>query len=355
MKLLRSALWNQAILLGLLGAAGLSAAAGGEAPPGRIAPKPLFRDPVYDGAADPVVIWNRGEKKWFMFYTNRRANLPDNLLTQVTWVHGTRIGIAESADGGATWTYRGTADIGYGEKDYTQWAPEVIAHDGTYHMFLTIVPGIFDDWNHPRDIIHLTSTDLLNWKYESTLKLSSDRVIDPCVHRLADGTWRLWYNNERDNKSIYYADSPDLASWTDCGKVTGVGERPGEGPYVFQWKGFYWMLVDVWKGLGVYRSDDAQHWTVQADNLLDKPGRGPDDGANGGHPGVVVSGDRAYCFYFLHPGRMGTIQVGAREGSERRRSLIQVVELHYADGRITCNRDQPTYINLLPPMDPPHL
>jgi hypothetical protein len=339
----------RAVLCGLLAAGCLSAVAGGEAPPDRIASKPLFRDPVYDGAADPVVIWNRAGQKWFMFYTNRRANLPDNLVTQVTWVHGTRIGIAESADGGATWTYRGTADIGYGKKDYTQWAPEVIEHDGIYHMFLTIVPGIFDDWNHPRDIVHLTSADLLKWKYESTLKLSSDRVIDPCVHRLADGTWRLWYNNERDNKSIYYADSPDLATWTDRGKVEGVGERPGEGPYVFQWKGSYWMLVDVWKGLGVYRSDDALHWTVQAGNLLDQPGRGPDDGANGGHPGVVVSGDRAYCFYFLHPGRMGTIQVGARDGHDRRRSVIQVVELHYADGRITCDRDQPTYISLLPP------
>ena len=38
------------------------------------APKPVFRDPVFDGAADPVVIWNRQEEKWFMFYTNRRAN-----------------------------------------------------------------------------------------------------------------------------------------------------------------------------------------------------------------------------------------------------------------------------------------
>jgi len=43
--------------------------------PGKTANKPLFRDPLYDGAADPVVVWNRRERKWFMLYTNRRANL----------------------------------------------------------------------------------------------------------------------------------------------------------------------------------------------------------------------------------------------------------------------------------------
>lgn len=54
---------------------------------GALAPKPLFRDPVYDGAADPTIIWNRGEKKWFMFYTNRRAT--DTINGGVSWVHGT--------------------------------------------------------------------------------------------------------------------------------------------------------------------------------------------------------------------------------------------------------------------------
>ena len=44
--------------------------------PGAIADKPLFRDPVFDGAADPVVVWNPKIKKWWMFYTNRRANAP---------------------------------------------------------------------------------------------------------------------------------------------------------------------------------------------------------------------------------------------------------------------------------------
>ena len=59
---------------------------------GAPAPKPLYRDPVYDGAADPVVIWNPAVQRWWMFYTNRRANRPE--LSGVAWVHGTPIGIA---------------------------------------------------------------------------------------------------------------------------------------------------------------------------------------------------------------------------------------------------------------------
>jgi hypothetical protein len=338
-------------LLGGLFCGGILCGAPAEkTPSGKIAAKPLFRDPVYDGAADPTVIWNRAEKKWFMFYTNRRANASEAEAPGVSWVHGTKIGVADSADSGATWKYRGTADIAYGGQGMTHWAPEVLYHEGLYHMYLTFVPGIFTDWEHPREILHFTSSDLLKWNYEATLKLACDRVIDACVHRLPDGTWRLWYNNERDNKSIYFADSHDLYHWEDRGKVAGVGERPGEGPNVFRWKGHFWMVVDVWKGLGVYRSEDALDWTVQPGNLLATPGKGVEDGANGGHPDVVVSGDRAFCFYFLHPGRQGTIKP-SDESYEQRRSLIQVVELHYANGTITCDRDQPTHINLLPPSD----
>lgn len=41
----------------------------------RVAKAPLFRDPIHDGAADPMVIYNEQEKAWYMFYTNRRANV----------------------------------------------------------------------------------------------------------------------------------------------------------------------------------------------------------------------------------------------------------------------------------------
>jgi hypothetical protein len=316
-----------------------------------IAPKPLFRDPVFDGAADPVVVWNPTAERWWMFYTNRRANVPG--LSGVAWVHGCRIGIAESADG-AHWSYLGTADIELppeiGGTEPTHWAPDVLtAPDGTHHMYLTVVPGIFENWQHPRRIVHLTSTDLRKWKYHSALTLASDRVIDAGVHALPGGGWRLWYNNERDRKSIYYADSPDLFTWTDKGKAAGVGERPGEGPYVFQWKGAYWMLVDLWKGLGVYRSTDLATWTAQPDNLLGVPGQGADDKVNGGHPGVVVSGDRAYLFYFTHPGRAGTISPDDKDNLELRRSSIQVVELVEQNGVLSCDRNAPTHVALPPP------
>ena len=218
-------------------------------------------------------------------------------LSGVAWVHVTRIGIAESADAGRTWRYRGTADIelpsALGGNDPTYWAPDVFtAPDGTHHMFLTVVPGVFETWEHARTIVRLTSDDLLHWRNARPLALASDRVIDACVAPLPDGGWRLWYNNERDHKSIYHADSADLQTWIDRGKSPGVGERPGEGPYVFEWRGHHWMLVDLWKGLGVYRSDDLTHWTAQPGELLGRPGLGPDDGVNGGHPGLVVSNDR---------------------------------------------------------------
>jgi len=32
---------------------------------------------VFDGAADPSLIWNDKERSWWIFYTNRRANAAD--------------------------------------------------------------------------------------------------------------------------------------------------------------------------------------------------------------------------------------------------------------------------------------
>ena len=66
----------------------------------------------------------------------------------------------------------------------------------------------------------------------------------------------------------------------------------------------------------------------------------------GGHSDVVISGDRGYLFYFTHPGRRGLD--ARKDGYEQRRSSIQTVELHEQDGWLTCDRDEPTHIRLLP-------
>jgi len=303
------------------------------------ADKPLYRDPIYDGAADPTIIYNKARKTWWMFYTNRRANMTGG--KGVEWVHSTPIGIAESKDG-ATWRYVGDANINYGkDKGYTYWAPDVVEANGKYHMFLTVVPGIFADWKHPREIVHLTSTNLKDWKFEDRLELASDRVIDADLIQAPDGRWLMFYNNEADRKSVCMAESRDLKHWTDHGKI--IGDKRGEGPNVFRWHNKYFMIVDNWDGQGIYSSDDLKTWTRQKDEILSAPGKGADDGVNGNHAEVVVNGDRAYIFYFTHPGRAGGNKA---DNYATRRSTIQVAELQEKDGIISCDRDKTVYINL---------
>ena len=305
------------------------------------APKPLYRDPVHDGAADPSIVRDRSTGKWYMFYTNRRADLED--AGGVEWVHGTPIGIAVSDDL-AHWSYLGQASIGYApDAEPTYWAPSVIDDGKLYHMYLTYVPGVFADWEHPRDIIHLTSGNLLDWKYESTLKLISHKVIDAEVERMPDGSWRMWYNQEPGGKLIASADSRDLYGWKDNGLVPGIGNC--EGPSVFFWKEHWWMITDEWKGFAVYRSEDAEHWERQPGNLLQKPGKGADDGVAGNHCDVVVVDGRAFIFYFTHPERDRRKSNADGSPLNPRRSLIQVAELQCSDDLvISCDRDAVTVL-----------
>ena len=305
----------------------------------KIAPKPLYDDPVYHGAADPVIIYNKKKKCWWMFYTNRRASMVD---TTVQWVHGTRIGIAESKDG-INWKYKDTANINYRpDSGYTHWAPDVIEDKGIYHMYLTYVPGTFKDWNHPRVIVDLTSKDLLNWDYQSTLKLVNEKVIDASVYKINDSLWRMWYNNEKDGKSIYYADSKDLYNWIDKGKA--IAAR-GEGPKIFFWKEKYFMIIDAWKGMEIYSSDDLLKWKKQPSRILENPGKGKDDQAIGGHCDVVVNDGRAFVYYFTHPGR-SKANPAAKGSFDDKRSVIQIAELLYVNGEISCDRDALISINL---------
>ncbi|MDC8831248.1 hypothetical protein [Alteromonas gilva] len=305
---------------------------------GVAAPQPLYVDPTFDGAADASIIRDEANQRWLMFYTNRRANLEG--LNGVAWVHGTPIGIAAS-DNGRDWAYLQDASFSMPVDVPTLWAPEVFIHNGTFHMYLTLVPGIFNDWQHPRAIGHFTSADLLHWEYQSTLSLNSEKVIDADVITLPDGGFRLFYNDEPDGKSIYYADSDNLYDWVDKGKAA-LPSR-GEGPVVFNWHGEYWMIVDAWRGLAVYRSPDLIHWQQQNGYLLAEPGEGKDDTKIGQHPDVVVKDNRAYLFYFTHPGRVDGKPVSSNHAL--RRSVIQITELQLLNNQLITDRNKPVYID----------
>jgi hypothetical protein len=303
------------------------------------APVPLYRDPVHDGAADASIVHDARAGEWVMFYTNRRADLTLADPKDVRWVHGTAIGVARSKDG-ATWRYTGTAAIPTRCTGATLWAPEVQRFGDTWHMWLTVVPGVFRDWNAPRFLVHLTSRDLKSWTCGERLDLGSDRIIDASVLALPTGGYRLWFNDERAGKTIRYADSTDLRTWTVRGTAVTT---PGEGPKAFRWRNRWWLISDAWKGLLVQHSPDGETWTAQPGHLLGEPGTRPTDRAKAQHPDVVVAGERVYLIYFVH---QSGEDAARRDTLWGRRSVLQVAELREADGVIAVDRAAPVTMRL---------
>ncbi len=312
-----------------------------------------------------MITYNAETKRWLMYYTQRRGG-------GIALIHGSQIGIAASEDNGATWKYIGTADITYGQKehpdDYTYWAPEVIWVKNKYHMFFAFVPGIFNDWNHPREIGHLTSTDGLKWETVGKIDLQSDRTIDPCVIQLPDkpdgssGDWRMFYKDEASKTGhiVSYADSPDLYTWQTKGNA--VTDRNGEGEKCIHWQGKYFLLADTDRpeGQAVWVSDDATHWTPQDSTIF------------GSHGDIVINPvtQRAFWFYFggQRPANQNWAMIPSSQPAvpaipttatapatapARGRGpggggiSINVVELKVIDGKLMyTNPNDPVYIDL---------
>jgi predicted GH43/DUF377 family glycosyl hydrolase len=305
------------------------------------APAPLFRDPVFDGAADPSITWNAKTGEWWVFYTQRRATLN---LPGVEYCYGTEIGVAISRDYGKTWEYRGAAKLFNPDQGKnTFWAPCVIQdkESKTYHMFVTYIKGVFSDWGGKRQMAHYSTTNLVDWKYEGMV--GTGGCIDPTVFRIKDGSWKMWYKDEHKGSYTTSASSDDLKNWKPSG-ILEVRNRIHEAPIVFFWKGKYRMLTDPcyddYTGLDSFESDDAVKWTFTG-SILDKPGIRPDDNDQGRHPDVVIINDRAYVFYFTHPGRVYKNNIEVLENEYRyRRSSLEVAELELIDGKISCNRNK---------------
>lgn len=320
--------------------------------PQALTPAPLFRDPIFDGAADPAICWNPFRRAWWILYTQRRAKLD---LPGVAWCHGSEIGVAESRDNGLSWIYLGQLPLSHPDTGYSFWAPDVI-HDntGAYHLFVTYVPGAAEshtNWGGPRYIFQYTSRDLWNWQFTQRVPVSSDYCIDPALFRLPNGAWRLWFKDEAHDSATLAVESRDLQNWQTV-KDPHVGRHYGEAPLIFQFGGWSWLIKDTGEGLDVYRSSNLDDWQYQG-KILDQPGHRNDDGSVGKHCDVAVCGPRAYIIYFTHPDtqdfpeRQGILPFAAR------RSSLQAAELEVKNGVLLCDRDKPFRLNLVPPAPGP--
>lgn len=307
-----------------------------------------YRDPVWDGPTDPVLVPDHLTGEWVLFYTQRRATAPG--LQGVEWVHGTAIGSARSSDGGATWQYRGTVDglVPPGtELPATLWAPDVVRIGDEWLMYLTVLGGMRKDWNGNAALVQFASGDLVNWEYLGPIGLDSPRVIDAAVAPCGDGRYRLWYKDEARGSTTYSAvsDTPrDPSSWTLEG-ITIPG-RPHEGPKVFRLEGTYWMIVDEWRGQAVYRSADASGTWVRQEHLdgliLTRPEHVDGRPVVGRHADVVPldptedGKERALLAYFTHPHWGGEDIDTMAPNPETRLSHIRGAVLEVRDGNLVC-------------------
>ncbi len=293
----------------------------------------LYTDPVHLAPTDPALIAGP-DGSWWMFYTQRRAHEPDG---GHRWVHGTDIGVARSFDGGKTWQYDGVVEgLDPHPGRNTLWAPEVVRAGDRYHLFTSYIPGVPDRWEgHPRTILHHTSTDLVEWRYDGVLPLSSDRVIDACAFELPGGGWRLWYKDESAGSTTWSVDSPDLATWSEPVRV--IDDPPHEGPNVFRLGHYYWMITDEWRGQAVHRSTDLTTW--------EPVGRILDERPYGHHADVVTGRDVddsevGWIFYFTHR----TSGVGVVD--PHRLTDVHVAAVRTSGDRLVCDRDAPVALDL---------
>ena len=298
-------------------------------------PRIIFRDPVFDGAADPTVVRRESDGKLFMFYTQRRATM-ECPSDSVEWCHGTKIGVAvcdvnpfdgecynpsvacgdsspctgEPSGNIKGWRYAGTADLPFVEGADTYWAPEIVFDGENYRMFVTYINGVFSEWAGGAEIRQFVSPDLVNWTPLGAVPADSERVIDPCLFPLPSGGWRMWYKDEKRSSHTYYIDTFDFREWRPGGEATSDTDQ--EGPNVFALGGYFWLVADVWDGLAVYRGGDLSRFERQEGNILPSVAS---------HADVFVEDGRARLVYFTYP-----------EGD--RRSAVCVSELISDKGRL---------------------
>jgi hypothetical protein len=321
-------------------------------------PAPLFVDPVYHGSCDPEVVWNENDQRWYIYYTARRPKLEN------TWL-GTPIGVASSKDM-LHWDFKGYCkfDGTGGDKDspFTFWAPAIISANDTLHMFVTWKADTIPNkgpWGGQGWIVHYKTPldDPVNgWQKVGALHDSTINAIDATVYKTGK-TFHVWFKGKERSASkheLYHQVTSGFVNWKNSGfsrsevfNAEATGSDFEEAPYIFQWKGKYWLVTDPHNGLFVYSSMDAEKWKFQG-TILMEGGTRKLDHSMARHCSVAVTGDRAFIFYHVEPWRRYDLE--KINGPERQRifqqplknreSVLQMAELEVIEGKLVCDRNK---------------
>lgn len=303
--------------------------------PSRVPPAPLFEDPLFNSAKDGTVVWNRRERNWWFIYMQiRNAFVEPGAAIH----HGTTLGAASSNDGGLTWTYRGTLRGLEWEKGLnTFWAPDIVWTGGRYLAVIAYVHGIQPTWQGDRLLLLYTSDDLMHWTPAGRIEgLASARTLDACLYPMPDGMWGMWYKDETRDQTMF-AEGDSKFRFREVGPLDPTAPA-AEGPDVFHWKGYYWLLADdctSYNGQRVYRSTDCRNWE-RRQNILDQSGRRPTDAGPAHHAEVILTGDQATVFYWTTADPWTTAQAGQ---DSRQICYLQAAKLQIADGELICDRN----------------
>jgi len=321
-------------------------------------PAPLFVDPNYHGSCDPEIIWNEAQGFWYIYYTARKGN------QQNTWL-GTPIGVIRSRDF-VHWKFMGYClfDGKGGSKDApaTWWAPAVVSHNDTLHMFATFKTGTLPrkgPWGGPGKIVHYKAPEkdpVEGWQKVGDMHGDSLITIDATVYRKGDA-FHLWFKGKakgQKKNELYHYISQNTYNWKSKGftrsdvfnpSVTGSGFE--EAPYIFQWKDTYWLITDPHQGLFVYSSQNAQDWNYRNTIMQEGSSRKLDD-TRARHASVAVVDGRAFIFYHVEPWRDYS-RAPYKQKPKNRRSALQMAELKIQNGKIAVERQQVILPNNLLP------
>lgn len=216
--------------------------------------------------------------------------------------------------------------------------PAAIFHDGTLHVYCTIVEETADTYR--LFVEHTTTTDLVHWTPFQRLTPAGPNFSSPGNVFRAGGRWRLCvqsypidpgqsYGNE--SSRLWLMDSPDLVHWSapaplrpeGCTAQWSKSHRQID-PYVVEHDGRYWCFYKANGRLGLLMSRDLKTWTEASP---DRPVLGPEttpDGCTVENPCVVRDAGRFVLFFA--PCRQGR-GIGMAESDD----LLHWRDIRYLD------------------------